>query len=144
MESQELVSCSRQCSRTLVSFGQGFLSNEQCDNTGASPYSPDLTPAASYLFPRLKSALKGLCFWDATDIIQNEMEEFTGLSQNGFQECFHHLNSHWQTCIVAQRDYFEGWLYCFVIFRNKVILGTFWSCHIRCTTATLWLHEIHI
>jgi hypothetical protein len=37
MENQQLVSLSRQCSSTPVGFGQGFLSEEQCDNTGASP-----------------------------------------------------------------------------------------------------------
>jgi transposase len=35
------------------------------------PYSPDLVPAEFYLFPRLKSALKGRRFCDATDIIKN-------------------------------------------------------------------------
>ena len=37
LENQKLVSHSRQCSSTQVGFGQGFLSKEQCDNTGASP-----------------------------------------------------------------------------------------------------------
>jgi len=32
-ENQLLVSPSQQCSSTLVSFGQGFLGKEQCDNT---------------------------------------------------------------------------------------------------------------
>jgi hypothetical protein len=30
------------------------------------------------------------------------------LSLNGFQECFQHLYSRWQKCIVVQGDYFEG------------------------------------
>jgi len=34
---EQLVSPSRQCSSTPVGFGQGFLSKEQCENTGASP-----------------------------------------------------------------------------------------------------------
>jgi hypothetical protein len=37
MENQQLVSPSQHCSSTPVSFGQGFLSKEQWDNTGASP-----------------------------------------------------------------------------------------------------------
>ena len=67
-----------------------------------------LTPAGYYLFPQLKSALKGQCFCDATDIIEKAQEDVTRPSQNGFQDCFQHLNSHWQTCIVARGDYFEG------------------------------------
>jgi len=37
MKNQQLVSTSQQCSSTPISFGQGFLSNKQCDNTGAVP-----------------------------------------------------------------------------------------------------------
>jgi hypothetical protein len=37
-----------------------------------------------YLFPRLKSALKGRRFCDATDIIKIATEELKRLSQNGF------------------------------------------------------------
>ena len=35
MENQKLAFPSRQCSSTPAVFGQGFLSKEQCDNTGA-------------------------------------------------------------------------------------------------------------
>jgi hypothetical protein len=48
-----------------------------------STYSPDLAPADFYLFPRLKSALKGRHFCDI-DVIKNATEELKGLSQNGF------------------------------------------------------------
>jgi len=34
---QKFVSPSRKSSSTPVGFDQGFLSEEQCDNTGASP-----------------------------------------------------------------------------------------------------------
>ena len=76
MKNQQLVSPSRQCSSTPVGFGQGFLTKEQCYNTGASP---DLAPADFYLFPRLKSALKGRNFCDTTDIIKNATEELKRL-----------------------------------------------------------------
>ena len=51
------------------------------------PYSTDLAPA------RKKSALKGQCFCDGSDIVKNATEELKKLSQNGFQECFQHLYS---------------------------------------------------
>ena len=57
------------------------------------PYSPDLVPAHFYLFPLLKSVLKGLRCCDSTDIIKNATEELKRLSQNGIQECFQHLYS---------------------------------------------------
>jgi hypothetical protein len=108
MENQQLVSPSRQCSSTQVGLGQGFLSKEQCHKTAASPHSPDLAKADIYLLPRLKSALKGRCFCDSNDIIRNATEELKRLSQTGFQECFQHLYSCWQECIVAQGDYCDG------------------------------------
>jgi len=72
------------------------------------PYSPDLAPADFYLFPRLKSALKGWSFCDATDVIKNATEELKRLLQNDSQVCSQHLYSRWQKCIVAQGGCFEG------------------------------------
>jgi len=71
------------------------------------PYSSDLAPADFYPFSGLKSALKGWCFCDATDIIKNATVQLKSLSQNGFQESFQHLYSCWQKCTVAQGDYLE-------------------------------------
>ena len=45
------------------------------------PYSSCLFPADFYLFARLKSALKGRRFCDATYIIKNAMEELKRLSK---------------------------------------------------------------
>ena len=77
--------------------------------------SPNLAPADFYLFRRMKSALKGRRLFDATYIIKNATEELKTVSQNGFQECFQHLCSHWQKCIVAQGDYFEGNVVSFIV-----------------------------
>jgi len=71
MQNQHLDSPSRKFFSTPVDCGQGFLSKEQCVNNGAS----HLAPADFHLFPRLKSALKGLSFCDTTDIIKNAMKE---------------------------------------------------------------------
>jgi len=35
-------------------------------------------------------------------------EEWERLSEDGFQECFQNLYSHWQECIVAQAECFEA------------------------------------
>ena len=92
--------------RRTGQFCSRILSKEQCNNTGVS--SPDLGPADFQLLPRLQSALKRRRFCSCTDIIKNATEELKSLSQTGMQECFQHLHSRWQTCIVAQRDYLEG------------------------------------
>jgi len=85
-----------------------FLAQNNVTTLQHPPYSPDLALADLYLFPRLKSALKGQRLCDATDIIKNATEELKRLSQNGFQEYFQHFYSRWQKCVVAQGDYFEG------------------------------------
>jgi hypothetical protein len=46
--------------------------------------------------------VKGRRFSDDTDIIKNVTEELKKLSQNGFQECFQQLYSHWQKYTVAK------------------------------------------
>jgi len=80
METQQLISPSRQCSSAPVGFGHRLLNEKQCDSPGASP---DLAPADVYLFPLLNSALKERRFGDATAIIKNATEELKRLSQNG-------------------------------------------------------------
>ena len=105
MENQQLVSPSRQCSSTSVSFGQGFLAK---NNVTTLEYLQYMVPADFYLFPRLKAALKGRRLCDSSDIITNATEELKKLSQNGFQECFQHVYSRWQKCIFERGDYLEG------------------------------------
>jgi len=70
-----------------------FLANSNLTTLEHSPYSPDMALANSYLFPQLKSALKGQPFYFATDITKNATEELKRLSQNCFQECFQQLCS---------------------------------------------------
>jgi len=92
------VSPSRQCSSTLVSFGQGFfLTKNNVKTLQHTPYSLNLAPVDFYLFPQLKSALKGWHFCGATNIIKNVMEELKRLSQKGLQEYF-------QSFLIAGRS----------------------------------------
>ena len=59
---------SRQCSSTLVGFGQWYFSKEQFDYNGASPILSWPGCNWLYLFPWLKSATKerrfGWCYWN--------------------------------------------------------------------------------
>jgi len=127
-KNQQLVSTSRQCSSTVVGFGQGFLSKEQCDSTAASLIFS--WTGSSWFLPVPSMALLW-CYWH-----NKECDGSTErLSHNGFQECFQHLYSRCKKFIVAQADYFHGnvayMMYCFVFLRNKVIPGTFGSYHIH-------------
>ena len=96
MEKQYLITPSRQCSSATVGLVKDFLAKNNMTRLEPLPYSPYVVPADFYLFPRLKSALKGRGFCDATDIIKNATEELKMLSQNGFQESSKRPHSHWQ------------------------------------------------
>jgi hypothetical protein len=108
MENQQLVSPAQQCSSKLVSFRQGSLRKQQHDNTGASPTHSWLGSSRFLPVPAFESALKGRRFCDASDMFTNVTEEPKRFAQNGFQECFLHIYSSLQKCIVAQGSYLEG------------------------------------
>jgi transposase len=57
-----------------------FLAENSVTTVEYPPCSPDLNPADFYLFPPLKSTLKGRRLCDATDIIENATEELKRLS----------------------------------------------------------------
>jgi transposase len=52
-----------------------FLSKNNVTTLEHPPYSPDLAPGDFYVFPPLKSVLKGRRFYGVTDIIKNATEE---------------------------------------------------------------------
>jgi transposase len=45
-----------------------FLAKNSITKMGYPPYSPDLAPCDFWLFPKLKTALKGQIFADLSDI----------------------------------------------------------------------------
>ncbi|KAJ4439564.1 hypothetical protein ANN_07691 [Periplaneta americana] len=61
-----------------------------------SPDSPDLSPPDYFLFPRLKSHLKGRRF-NAEEVIANATRALRRVSQDGFQACFQELYTRWQS-----------------------------------------------
>jgi transposase len=108
MENQQLALLRDNAPAHWSVLVKDFLAKNNVTILEHPPHSPDLAPADFYLFPRLKSSMKGWRFCDATDIIKNAMEELKRFSQNDFQECFQNLYSCWQKCIVAQGDYCDG------------------------------------
>jgi len=72
------------------------------------PYSPHLAPCAFFLFPKLKLRMKGRRF-DTTEEIQEEMQQVLDtIPKRDFQECFQAWQKHWDCCIHAKGEYFEG------------------------------------
>jgi len=57
-----------------------FLTKNNVTTLEQLPHSPELAPGNFYLLYRLKLALKGRRFCDATDIIKNAKEQLKSLS----------------------------------------------------------------
>ena len=76
-----------------------FLAKHATTVLPQPPYSPDLAPADFFLFPTLKSTLKGRRF---------ESTETMKTNSKAFQKCFRTLKERWQQCIQSRGEYLEG------------------------------------
>jgi len=72
------------------------------------PYSPDLVPAEFFLFPKLKTTLKGRRFQTIEKIQENAIRELRAITESAFQEAFKQRQKHWERCTASRGDYFEG------------------------------------
>jgi len=74
------------------------------------PHSPDLVPNDLWLFPKIKSALKGWRFQDVEDIQKKiyMMLALKALPQQEFQKCYEKWQHHWAKFTSAQGENFEG------------------------------------
>ena len=69
-------------------------------------YSPDLAPCDFYLFPKLKSKLKG--HFGTTENMQKIVtDELNTLTENDFQYCYDQWKKRWNHCVTSQGSYFE-------------------------------------
>ncbi|KAJ4450592.1 hypothetical protein ANN_02017 [Periplaneta americana] len=73
---------------------KNFLARHNITALDHPPYSPDLSPPDYFLFPRLKSHLKGRRF-NAEEVIANATRALRRVSQNGFQAWFQELYTRW-------------------------------------------------
>jgi hypothetical protein len=69
-------------------------------------YSPDLAPADFFLFPKLKTTLKGH-FQTIEEMQVNVTIELRTITGSAFQEAFQQWKKHWEQCIARRGDYFE-------------------------------------
>jgi histone-lysine N-methyltransferase SETMAR len=67
-------------------------------------YSPDLTPADFFLFPKLKLALKGERFGDISDVQSGLTEQLKGTSLQDLQRVFKDMYKRSQRCVELWRD----------------------------------------
>jgi hypothetical protein len=70
-------------------------------------HSPDLAPGNFWLFPKLKSVLKGKHFSDVQDIKSSVKKILTVIHVQDFKNCFEQWLKHWEHCKEFEIDYFK-------------------------------------
>ncbi len=90
---------------------QDYLKDEQWSPLKYPPYSPDLSPADFFLFPRLKRAMRGHNFGNL-DNLQDALEtELSLITRQEWADCFEEWIQRCHRCVLFQGDYFEGMLH---------------------------------
>jgi len=72
------------------------------------PYSPDLAPVDFFLFPKLKTTLKGRRFQIIEEIQESAIRELRAITESAFQEASQQRKKRWKRCIASRGNYFEG------------------------------------
>ena len=85
-----------------------FLTKHETTVVPQPPYSPDLALADLFLFPKLKSSLKGRRFQMAEEIEENSIRDLLAIPQNTLQDEFQNWRKRWEWCIKSGGEYFEG------------------------------------
>jgi len=81
-----------------------FLVKNETTVVPQPPYSPDLAPADFFLFPKLKSTLKGRRFDTSDEIQKNSTKELFAIPKEAFQS----WQKRWERCVASEGKYFEG------------------------------------
>lgn len=85
-----------------------FLTKNEMTAVPHSPYSPDLAPCDFWMFPKLKSVLKGERFQSVEEIQRNTVQRIRSIPKAEFKTCFEKLTNRWRKCIDNNGKYFEG------------------------------------
>jgi len=91
-----------------------FLTKHETTVVSQPPYSPDLAPADFFLFPKLKSSLKGHRFQTVEEIEENSIRDLLAIPQNTFQDAF----QNWKKTLRAVYQEWRG-----VLWRRQVWLS---------------------
>ena len=91
---------------TAVSVNDYWQKKHFCGSS--APYSPDLSPCDVFLFPRLKTLLKGRHFGTLNNIQKSVTDELKGIPAEDFQHCYEEWKQRLRRYVAAQGNYFEG------------------------------------
>jgi hypothetical protein len=85
-----------------------FLAKHSIPVVPHPPYSPDLAPCNFFLFPRLKSTLKGKRSQDVTEIQLNMTWQLQAIPKQAYQTCIEKWKDRWNRCIRSGGSNSEG------------------------------------
>jgi hypothetical protein len=85
-----------------------FLAKHSIPVVPHPPYSPDLAPCDFFLFPRLKSILKGKRFQDVAEIQLITTRQLQAIPKQAYQTCIEKWKDRCDRCIQSGGSYFEG------------------------------------
>ena len=71
------------------------------------PYSPDLAPSDFFLFPHLKSTLRGRHFNTDNDVIAVTEEYFSSKNSGFYKEGIRKMKNRWEKCVTLAGSYIE-------------------------------------
>jgi hypothetical protein len=90
-----------------LSVGE-FLAKHSIPVVPHPPYLPDLAPCGLFLFPRLKSTLKGNRFQDVAEIQLNTTPQLQAIPKQAYQTYTEKWKDCWNRCIQSGGSYCEG------------------------------------
>ena len=85
-----------------------FLAKKVISVVPQAPYSPDLSPCDSFLFPKLKFHLKGRYFGTMDDIQKVVTDQLRALLHEDVQHCYWEWEQRLRRCVASQGNYFKG------------------------------------
>lgn len=85
-----------------------FLAKKKIPLLEYPPYSPDLAPCDFFLFPKIKSALKGTRFESVDTMKEKATELMNTLSEKDLHQCFHQWKIRMELCRDRGGEYIEG------------------------------------
>jgi histone-lysine N-methyltransferase SETMAR len=85
----------------------GFLSSSGVQLLPHPPYSPDLSPCDYFLFPKLKSKLKGIRFESPESAVHAFESLILSVPQSEWHNCYTDWFRRMQLCISSNGKYFE-------------------------------------
>jgi hypothetical protein len=85
-----------------------FLAGNNIAVLAHPPYLPDLACCDFFLFPKIKSVLKGTHFVSVEEVKAKMTALLKSLTENDPHHCFEQWQHLMQLCLNSEEDYFEG------------------------------------